>query len=109
MQNPRALLLEEGVLRVKSAVRELKARPLLPFLVHKLHGDFLRAAISAQFHEGGIDGDACEPGGELRPAVKIVEMQQTAQEAVLEGVFGVLAIPGDAQCGVEDLLGVALE
>jgi predicted transcriptional regulator len=36
-------------------------------------------------------------------------MQHSAEEAVLEGVFSVLAIPGNAQGGMEDFLGMALK
>ena len=36
-------------------------------------------------------------------------MNQAAQEAFLEGIFGVLAISGDTQCGEENLFFMALE
>src|SRR5260370_6065419 len=95
------LALGIAFLGIERSVHEMKARMLLPFLIREFHGHFARVASTAEFHQRGVDGDSGEPGGQLRPAVKIIQVQQAAQEAVLEGGFGILAIPGDTQGGAE--------
>jgi hypothetical protein len=109
MEESGALLLDKVVFGIWSAVDELEAGTLLPFLIHEFHWNFAGITIAAQLHQGRVDGDSRQPGGQLRPAVEIIQVQQSAQEAVLKGVFRVFAIPGDTQSGMENLLCVALK
>lgn len=97
-------LLGEGVLRIERAVDELEAGTLLPFLIHKFHRYFTRVTIAAELHERRINGDSGKPGGEQGSSVKIIQVDQAAQETFLEGIFGVLPIPGDAKGGMENFL-----
>src|SRR5262249_7904199 len=44
-----------------------------------------------------VDGDAVEPGGQLRPATEAGERAVGGDERLLEDVLGVVAVPADAQ------------
>jgi len=53
-------------------------------------------AFLAENHQRGIDGNPRKPSGEARPTVEILGVKESAQERLLECVFSVLAISGNA-------------
>jgi len=57
-----------------------------------LHLDFVRCVILTQLHQRGIYGDTSEPSGKSGPMVEISYVEESVNEAVLNGVLSVLAI-----------------
>jgi len=51
----------------------------------------------AQAHEGLVNGDARNPGGEASAALKLVEIAMSLEQRLLLGILGVLLVPGDAE------------
>src|SRR5208282_4716752 len=62
---------------------------------------------AAALHQCGVDDDAREPGGELRAALKALQIAIRGKQTVLQSVFGVLGIAQDAKSGLEQLALVA--
>jgi hypothetical protein len=64
--------------------------------------------FSHQIH-GAIDGDAVQPGTELRSAVEKVELAVGPEKGLLDHVFGVLFTAGETEGRAEDPLTVAFD
>src|SRR5208337_3891562 len=62
---------------------------------------------AAALHQCGVDDDAREPSGELRAALKALQIAIRGKQTVLQSVFGVLGIAQDAKSGLEQLALVA--
>ncbi|MGB2665420.1 MAG: hypothetical protein WAK48_15550 [Candidatus Acidiferrum sp.] len=77
-------------------------------LIDGLQWGFARVAISPDFHQRRIDGNARQPRCELRPPVEIPQMHQSAQEALLERVFRVLTVSGNPKRHLENFFLMAL-
>src|SRR3974390_1227031 len=62
---------------------------------------------TAALHQGGINHDASEPGGELRAALKALEISVSRKQPVLESIFGVFCVAKNAQRRLEQLTVIA--
>src|SRR5260370_13032856 len=60
----------------------------------RIHQYFENSPPSTQQHEGFIHGDACQPIGEPRVFLKVVEMKESLVKALLHHIFGILPIVG---------------
>src|SRR5260221_2745856 len=63
-------------------------------IVRALRQDFENSPPSTQQHEGFIHGDACQPSGEPRLFLKVVEMKESLVKALLHHIFGILPVVG---------------
>src|SRR5260370_33499689 len=55
----------------------------------RIHQYFENSPPSTQQHEGFIHGDACQPIGEARLCLKVVEMKESLVKALLHHIFGI--------------------
>src|SRR6266403_1500286 len=74
-----------------------------------VYGNFSRSAVFAKLHQGGINRNAGQPGCKLRSSIKILEMDESIQKALLPCVFRVFAISHDPINDAEDFFGMAFE
>src|SRR6266566_636863 len=75
--------------------------------VQLVYGNFSRSAVFTELHEGGINRDAGQPGCKLGSSIKILEMDESIQKAVLRCVFRVFAVSHDPMDDTEDFCAMA--
>src|SRR5438876_2500005 len=75
--------------------------------VQLVYGNFSRSAVFTELHEGGINRDAGQPGCKLGSSIKILEMDESIQKAVLRCVFRVFAASHDPMDDTEDFCAMA--
>ena len=95
--------LAEDLLGIRAPLGEVARDGALLGLDVLVHGDGLAGLAFAQAHEALVDGDADEPGGELRVSLELVELFVGLEKGVLGDVFGVFAILRDVLGDPEDL------
>jgi hypothetical protein len=72
-----------------------------------VYGNFSRSAVFTKLHQGGINRNAGQPGCKLGSSIKILEMDESIQKALLRCVFRVFAISHDPINDAEDSFGMA--
>jgi len=60
-----------------------------------VYGNFSRSAVFAKLHQGGINRNAGQPGCKLGSSIKIFEMDESVQKALLRCVFRVFTVSCD--------------
>jgi len=96
------------LLRIWSVIDDFERRVFGTRVVAGYHGGLQRAAPLAKNHQRGINGDARQPGGKRGPFVKVLEMDEGAQESILQSILRVFAISGDTKCRLVKLSGIGL-
>src|SRR5258707_13730459 len=60
-----------------------------------VYGNFSRSAVFTKLHEGGINRNAGQPSCKLGSSIKILEMDESIQKALLRCVFRVFTVSCD--------------
>src|SRR6266481_3595686 len=68
-----------------------------------VYGNFSRSAVFAKLYQGGINRNACQPGGKPRSFIEILDMDEGIQKTILQRVFRVFAISHDPASHTGDL------
>src|ERR1700688_986951 len=67
-----------------------------------VHGNFLKSAFFTKLHQGRVNRNAGQPGCKPGPSIKILEMDESTQKAVLHCVFRVFTVWHDPASHTED-------
>src|SRR5258708_28958580 len=73
-----------------------------------VYGNFSRSAVFTKLHQAGINRNAGQPGCKLGSSIKILEMDESIQKALLHCVFRVFALSHDPINDAEDFFGMVL-
>src|SRR5258707_8031984 len=60
-----------------------------------VYGNFSRSAAFAKLHQDGINRNAGQPGCKLGSSIKILEMDESIQKALLRCVFRIFTVSHD--------------
>jgi hypothetical protein len=96
-----------SLFRIGSVVLNFTLRFEFRARVRFIHGNFPHPMLLTKFHQGRIDGDARQPGRKSRSSVKILDMDKSAQKAILHCIFRVFTISRDPMGDTEDFLYVS--
>src|SRR5258705_11395117 len=72
-----------------------------------VYGNFSRSAVFAKLHQGGINRNAGQPGCKLGSSIKILEMDESVQKALLRCVFRVFTVSCDPASHTGDFFHMA--
>src|ERR1700730_4650637 len=89
--------------RIGSVVPKFSLRYGFNGRVWLVYGNFSRSAVFAKLHQGGINRDARQPSCKLGSSIKILEMDESVQKALLRCVFRVFTVWYDPTSHIGDL------
>src|ERR1700688_151326 len=92
-----------ALFRIGGAVPKFSLRYGFKGRVGLVHGNFLKSAFLRKLHQCRINRNAGQPGCKPGPSIKILEMDESTQKAVLHCVFGVFTVWHDPASHTEDL------
>src|ERR1700730_203130 len=88
--------------RIGSVVPKFSLRYGFRRRVWLVYGNFSRSAVFTKLHQGRINRNAGQPGWKPGPSIKILEMDESTQKAVLHCVFRVFTVWHDPASHTED-------
>src|SRR6266481_9316276 len=71
--------------------------------VSLVYGNFSRSAVFTKLHQSGINRNAGQPGCKLGSSIKILEMDESVQKALLRCVFRIFTVSYDPASHTGDL------
>src|ERR1700730_18348323 len=89
--------------RIGSVVPKFSLRYGFKRRVWLVHGNFSRSAAFTKLHQGGINRNAGQPGWKPGPSIKILEMDESIQQALLRCVLRVFTVSCDPASHTGDL------
>src|ERR1700675_5184516 len=78
--------------RIGSGVPKFSLRYGFRRRVWLVYGNFSRSAVFTKLHQSGINRNAGQPGCKLGSSIKILEMDESIQKALLRCVFRVFTV-----------------
>src|ERR1700730_9544530 len=88
--------------RIASVVPKFSLRYRFKGRVWLVYGNFLNSAVFTKLHQCRINRNAGQPGCKPGPSIKILEMDESTQKAVLHCVFRVFTVWHDPASHTED-------
>src|ERR1700758_2445931 len=96
-----------ALFRIGSVVPKFSLRYGFRRRVWLVYGNFSRSAVFTKLHQGGINRNAGQPGCKFGSSIKILEMDESIQKALLRCVFRVFTISHDPVSHTQNLFHVA--
>src|ERR1700740_3141248 len=102
MHNPFAFTKGASLFGIGSVIAKFSLRYGFRRRTWLVYGNFSRCAVFTKLHQGGINRNAGQPGCKFGSAIKILEMDESIQKALLRCVFRVFTVSYDPACHTGD-------
>src|SRR5258707_12943064 len=98
-----------ALFRIRSVAPKFSLRYGFRRRVWLVYGNFSRSAVFTKLHQGGINRNAGQPGCKLGSSIKILEMDESIQKALLRCVFRVFTVSCDPASHAGDAFHITFE